>query len=320
MSTKESKLILFIKKNSAAFGLFIAILAVSTAAIFIRKAQENLPSLVIATYRLVLACLFLMPFTIKKVVAEKQVLNGKNIRLLIVSGILLALHFASWITSLEFTNVVSSVVLVTTTPVWVTILSPLFLKEKQTSAFSAGLTVAVIGIIITSISGVCTLSLDGIYCEKIYRLGEGNALVGNLLALLGAWCAAGYMMVGRRVRRELTNGSYIFLVYSVTALTLLLISLLTHQPLMAVSQRDLLWLVALAIVPQVIGHSLLNWALGKLPAASVSLSLLGEPVGSAALAYLFLSEHPTALEWLGSAVIIFGIFWATRLPRKKRTN
>jgi drug/metabolite transporter (DMT)-like permease len=208
------------------------------------------------------------------------------------------------------------VVLVTTTPVWVTIFSPLFLKEKQSRTFSVGLAVAVVGIIITSISGICRLSSGGVQCAQGGLWGRDTALAGNLLALAGAWCVAGYMMVGRRVRKDLSNRSYVFLVYSVSAVTLLLISLLTRQPLLSVSKMDLLWLVALALIPQVVGHSLLNWALGRLPAAYVSLSLLGEPVGSTVLAYLLLNESPSTLELIGAAVIIFGIYRATR-PAKK---
>ena len=316
MSINKSKIVLIIYKNLAAYGLFIAILAVSTAAIFIRKAQANISSLVIATYRLCLASIMLLPFSIKRVLHEKKALHKKNIFLLVLSGILLALHFASWITSLEFTNVASSVVLVTTTPIWVAILSPLILKERQSSAFSIGLAVAVVGIIITSVSGICRLSSGGIQCAQTDIWGADKALLGNFLALAGAWCAAGYMMVGRRVRKELSNRSYIFLVYSVSAITLLLISLLTRQPLLSVSGIDMLWLVALALIPQVVGHSLLNWALGRLPAAYVSLSLLGEPVGSTLLAYLLLSESPSALELIGGAVIIFGIYWATKPARR----
>lgn len=316
MSTKQSKLVLFVQQYSTLIGLFIAILSVSTASILIRKAQETLPSLVIAAYRLLLSSLFLLPFTIKKVIEEKHALNRSNLLLLFGSGLLLALHFTSWIKSLEYTNVVSSVVLVTTTPVWVTLFSPIFLKERQSRAFSTGLAMAVLGIIIISFSGVCQLSASGIQCMDTTNLGEAKGLTGNLLALMGAWCMAGYTMVGRKVRKELSNWSYIFLVYSVTALILLLLCLITHQPLLKVTGQDLLWLGALALIPQTIGHSLLNWALGKLPAAYVSLSLLGEPVGSAALAYLFLNERPTALEWLGAGVIIFGIYWASK-PHKR---
>jgi len=310
---KKSQLYQFVNKNTAPLALVSAILAVSTAAIFIRKAQAELPSLVIATYRLMLAALFLLPFSMKNVIRERQVVHGRNLLLLAGSGILLGLHFAAWITSLEYTNVVSSTVLVTTSPIWVTMLSPLLLKEKFPKAFMTGLAIAVLGILLVSLNGACVITPTGIRCG-LGQAATSRASLGNFLALAGAWCASGYMMCGRTIRKELSNQSYSFLVYSAAAVTLLVISLVTRQPLARVSGENLIWLALLALIPQVIGHSLLNWALGKLPAAYVSLALLGEPVGSALLAMIFLNEQPGLLEVLGSAVIIFGIYQATK-PR-----
>jgi len=317
MSIKESKLYQIVNKNSAAIGLFIAIMAVSTAAIFIRKAQQNLPSLVIATYRLVLASLFLLPFSVKKVVRERNKITQADIFLLAGSGVLLALHFASWVTSLEYTNVISSTVLVTTSPVWVTLFSPLFLNERLPRTFTIGLFIAISGILLVSFSGICSLSPGGVECGFNRLATSRDSLGGNFLALVGAWCASAYMMVGRKVRQHLSTQTYVFLVYAIAGLTLLVISLASHQPLLNISRPDMIWLVLLALIPQVVGHSLLNWALGKLPAAYVSLSLLGEPPGSAALAFIFLNEEPAFLEIVGSAIIIFGIYWANSPPRKQ---
>lgn len=315
MSIKKFNIYQFVNKNTAPLGLFAAILAVSTAAIFIRKAQTDISSLVIATYRLSLAVIFLFPFSIRKVIHERQVIRGRNTLLLIGSGMLLGIHFAAWITSLEFTNVVSSTVLVTTSPIWVTLLSPFLLKEKLPKVFVVGLMVAIVGIVLISLNGMCSFSPAGMHCGLEDGFNGRQGSWGNFLALFGAWCASGYMICGRTVRKELSNQSYSFLVYSVAALTLLAISLATRQPLLAVDASNLVWLVLLALIPQVIGHSLLNWALGKLPAAYVSLSLLGEPAGSAALAFFILNEKPSPLEVLGSAVIIFGIYWANK-PRR----
>ena len=299
----------------AAIGIFIAVAAVSTAAIFIRKAQEHLPSLVIATYRLIMATIFLFPFSIKKLREDKTAINLKTFPLLAGAGVLLAFHFMSWITSLEYANVASSVVLVTTTPVWVTLLSPLFLKERTPRTFTIGLSIALVGIVVVSLSSMCGFTADGFQCSNLAELTGHNGLLGNLLALAGAWCMAIYMMVGRSARKQLSTQSYIFLVYAAAAFTLLVLSLITKAPLGKVNGQDFIWLVLMAIIPQIVGHSLLNWALGKLPAAYVSLALLGEPVGSSILAMIFLNEMPTWLEVLGSAIIIAGIYWASK-PRK----
>ncbi len=316
MSTNQRNFATFIRQHNAALGILAAILAVSTASIFIRFAQQNLSSLVIATYRLLLAALVLLPFSIRGISQEYGQLRPSDWRLLIASGVLLALHFASWIASLRLTNVISSVVLVTTTPIWVTLLSPYLLKESLPRTFTLGLMIALLGIVLISLGSLCGLSADGWQCAPLSSLAQVENLKGNLLALAGAWCAAGYLMAGRRVRARLSNRSYVFLVYALAAVTLLALSLFTQQPMLSVSSRDLTWLILLALIPQVLGHSLLNWALGKLPAAFVSLSLLGEPVGSAVLAFFFLGEQPTVLEWLGSAVIIYGIFVAAR-PSKR---
>ena len=316
---KNSKLYQYVNKNAASYGLFIAILSVSTAAIFIRLAQQNLPSLLIATNRLVLATLFLAPFSIPRVLNEKHLITKNDYFLLALSGVFLGFHFASWVTSLEFTNVVSSTVLVTTSPVWVTLFSPLVLKERLPKTFTIGLLIAVLGILIVSFSNACGFSAGGLHCSLAGNMLGREALKGNFLALVGAWCASAYMMCGRKVRGHLSNQSYSFIVYTVAALTLLMISLFNRQPLLEARGIDWLWLVMLALVPQIVGHSLLNWALGKLPAAYVSLSLLGEPPGSALLALIFLNEKPTLLQVVGSAVIIYGIYRANK-PQRKRVE
>ncbi|MDK2981492.1 MAG: hypothetical protein PWQ55_1839 [Chloroflexota bacterium] len=313
---KNSKLYQYVNKNAAGVGLFVAIMSVSTAAIFIRLAQQNLPSLVIATNRLVLATLFLAPFSIPKVRKEKNLITRNDVYLLVLSGIFLGFHFASWVTSLEFTNVVSSTVLVTTSPVWVTLFSPLVLNERLPKSFTLGLLIAIAGILIVSFSNACSLGVGGLQCGLTGNLLGREALKGNFLALVGAWCASAYMMCGRKVRGHLSNQSYSFIVYAVAAVTLLVLSLIKRQPLLMARGIDWLWLVMLALVPQIVGHSLLNWALGKLPAAYVSLSLLGEPPGSALLALIFLNEKPTLLQVIGSAVIIYGIYRANKPQRK----
>lgn len=318
MSIKQSKLYQFVNKNAAPLGLMLAIMAISTAAIFIRKAQQHMPSLVIATSRLLLATLILLPFSIKNLRQDSRKITRKNIPLLLLSGFLLSLHFASWIKSLEYANVVSSVVLVTTTPIWVTLLSPILLKEKLPKAFTIGLIVAFIGMLLVALSSVCSLSLNRFACDGFSEVANKRGILGNFLALMGAWFFAGYMIVGRKIRKDISNQSVIVIVYAIAGLSMLLISLLTRQSISGLRLGGFKWIVILALVPQIIGHSLLSWALGKLPAAYVSLSLLGEPIGSAILALLVLGEIPTLLEVLGSAVIIFGIYWANR-PNAKTT-
>jgi drug/metabolite transporter (DMT)-like permease len=291
--------------------VLLGILAVSTASIFIRQAQQEAPSLVIAAYRLGLAALVLAPFAYGK---RKEILgfSKKQWLLALGAGGILALHFASWITSLEYTSIASSVVLVTTTPLWVALFSPLFLKERLGRMAMFGLAVALLGGTVVGMSQACSLSTTGLECSGFQGFWSGKAALGNFLALVGAWMAAGYMMIGRRLRPGLSLVSYVFVVYGVAGLVLLGLVGLAGLPLTGYAPMTTLWFIALAVIPQLVGHSSLNWALRYLPASFVSVSLLGEPIGSVILAFIFLSESPTALELAGGVLILFGIFLATR--------
>jgi drug/metabolite transporter (DMT)-like permease len=294
------------------FALFCSVLAVSTASIFIRFAQEQASSLVISAYRLVLAALILLPFSVRQLRSELPRLGSREIRLGLLSGAFLALHFATWITSLEYTTVASSVVLVTTTPLWVAIFSPLFLKERLDRAVILGLAIALIGGTVVGMSDACGLGSGGIACPSLGIFFQGRAMWGNLLALIGAWCAAGYFMIGRGLRSRVSLQTYTVGVYGTAGLILLGLVLVTGQTLTGFPAITYLWLACLAIIPQVIGHSTYNWSLRYLPVTIVSVSLLGEPVGSTILAYLLLGETPGVLKLVGGALILVGIYLSAR--------
>lgn len=287
------------------------ILAVSTASIFIRQAQQEAASLVVAAYRLGLASLILLPFAYQK---RKEIseFHKRQWLLALGAGGILALHFAAWITSLEYTSIASSVVLVTTTPLWVAIFSPIFLKERLNRAAVFGLGIAMIGGTVVGLSEACSLSQAGLECNSLQGFWSGRAAFGNFLALVGAWMAAGYMMIGRGLRPGLSLISYVFVVYGVAALVLMGLVGLAGLPLTGYRPTTFIWFAALAIIPQLLGHSSLNWALRYLPASFVSVSLLGEPIGSILLAFLFLDEIPTGLEFAGGVLILMGIVLASR--------
>jgi drug/metabolite transporter (DMT)-like permease len=304
------------KKTSRSFPpvviLFIGILAVSSASLLIRFAQSEVPSLVIAAYRLSLAALLVAPFCFK--VFRKEVLPAslKTKGLLLLSGTFLALHFAFWITSLEYTSVASSVVLVTTAPLWVALLSPVFLKEKLSKWTLVGLAVSLAGSVVVGLSSNCEFSDGGFVCENFGAGFNKRFFIGDLLALAGAFLSGGYLMVGRKVREHISLSSYIFSVYSSAAILLVLFALLSGQKLFGYSGKVYIWLIALALIPQVIGHSSFNWALKYLPAAYVAIALLGEPIGTVILTMIFLKESPMLLEVIGGVLILVGIFLASR--------
>lgn len=139
-------------------------------------------------------------------------------------------------------------------------------------------------------------------------------LKGNILAIIGALCAAGYTIIGKILRRDVSNESYVLIVYGIAAILLLFTTVLTGSSLSIPRKIELGWLLLLALIPQAIGHSLLNWSLGKIPAHIVSLALLGEPIGSTIFAMLFLQEFPSQREWMFSVIILIGIVTAVFKP------
>jgi len=301
---------------SPPLALLFGILAVSTSSIFVRFAQQEAPSLVIAAVRLALAALILAAPALMRRRAELTTLTGRQLRLLALSGVFLALHFASWITSLELTTVASSVVLVTTTPLWVAILSPFVLHERIAPAVWVGMVVALAGGLIVGLRESCQITGFQLSCGGLFDLSTGASLQGNLLALVGAWMAAGYLTIGRQVRGSLSLVTYTFLVYGVAAVVLVMLALAAGQPLVGYSPQTVGWLVALAVIPQLLGHSTFNWALRYLPAAYVSIALLGEPIGTTILAMLFLRESPAPAEVLGGVLILAGIYLAAQRSGK----
>ncbi len=293
------------------------ILLVSTASIFIRFAQAEASSMVIAAARLVVASLVLVPLALLRHRDDYRGLSRGEWGKGVLSGLFLALHFAAWITSLEYTSVASSVVLVTTTPLWVALLSPLVLKEHLRKGVLMGLGVATVGGVVVGLGNVCALEGGRFVCQ-MQSLGR-EALIGNFLALFGAWMAAGYMLMGRQLRKKLDTVPYTALVYGVAAVILTAVVILGREPVSSYSGPTYFWLLALGIFPQLLGHSLFNWSLKYISAAYVSLTLLGEPIGTTILALIFLKEHPTLLEAVGAGLILLGIVIAS-LRRRKRLS
>lgn len=274
--------------------------AISTSAVLIRLAEA--PPFVIAFYRMLFAALFFLPLALRE--GRGLRLEKQQLRLALGAGVMLAMHFALWMTSLEHTSVASSVVLVTTQPLWVFLLSVLFLAEKPTPRMWLGLVVALAGsVLVTFTEGA----------------GGESRLYGNLLALGGAVAMACYFLLGRRLRPQLPLALYSLLVYGGAALVLGFLILLRGLPLRGFNSFTWLMFVALALVPTVLGHNSLNWALKYLPATMVSVTILGEPLGASIMAGFILKEVPAPLEALGSVITLFGIYlvWQGNARREK---
>lgn len=292
-------------------ALLFAILAVSTASIFIKFAQRDAPSLVIAALRLTFASLVLAPLALTRHRAELHGLTRHDLTLGLLSGLFLSIHFATWITSLEYTTIASSVVLVSTGPLWVALLAPIFLREPLTRPILIGMALALVGGIVIGMSDSCTWN-NGLSCPSFDQVLHGRALFGNFLALAGALTVAGYLMIGRKLRVKISLVPYIFLVYSTAAICLLVFMLIAGESPFGYVPMTYLWILLLALIPQLIGHSTYNWALAHLPAAFVAITTLGEPIGSAILAYFILQETPTAAILTGGMLILIGIYLASR--------
>ncbi len=291
--------------------LIFGILAASTAAIFIRMAQEYMPSLVIAALRLTFATLLIAPFAIARQWKEIIGLDKRQRGLILLSGFFLALHFAFWITSLEYTTVASSVVLVTSTPLWVALLLPVTLKEPMERAAIFGMVIAMAGAIIVGLSDSCQWSAGYLSCPSLSTFLQGKAFLGDLLALLGAIMAAFYILIGRKLRPTISLLGYIFGVYGAASVFLILLTLVSGEKFSGYPIQAYGWSMMLAIFPQILGHSSFNWALRYLSAGYVSISLLGEPISSTILAMVFLDETPGWIKIVGSVLILIGIALAT---------
>jgi len=293
------------------FALFIAILAVSTASIFIRFAQTDAPSLVIAALRLTFASLALAPFALTRHRTELRSLTRRALLLGLLSGLFLAVHFATWISSLEYTTVASSVVFVSTGPLWVALLSPFFLREPLTRPVLIGMCLALVGGIVIGLSDACSWN-HGPVCPSLNQILHGRMMFGNFLALVGAWMVAGYLMIGRKLRATMSLMPYIFLVYGIASVCLLIIVFVAKESLFGYHWLTYVWILLLALVPQLIGHSTYNWALAYLSAAFVAVMTLGEPIGSSILAYFILQEAPTITVIAGGVLILIGIYLSAR--------
>jgi len=274
-------------------ALVLGILATSTGSIIIRLADA--PALAVAAWRLSLATLLLSPLSLGPLRREWGGLTGRERWLLLAAGGCLSLHFAFWISSLDYTSVSSSVILVSTNPLWVALILRFVLREQIAGRSVVAIVVALAG---AAIIGAGDLTLSP------------RALLGDLLALLGAVAGSAYFMLGRAVRRKLSTLAYVWPCYAVAAILLIGYTLAAGQPLLGYGLPTYGMFALLAIGPQILGHSSYNWALGYFTPVLVTIALLGEPIGASVLAFLVLGEAPPLGVWIGGPLILAGMLLA----------
>ena len=276
--------------NPAYLILGLAVALVSVGSILVRLAQA--PSLAVAFYRVALAVVCLAPFAAGDARRSWPELSARHRLVLLASGAALALHFATWIASLDFTSIASSVLLVNTAPLFAVALSRLFLGEGTPPVVLAAIGLALLG------AGIIAA---GDWASAPSTLG------GNALAVAGAATMAVYHVIGRGLRAALPLNAYVLGVWATAALTLLALGTGFGVPFRGYSPRVLAIFLALAVGPTLGGHGLVNKSLRLLPAPTVGLFLLGEPVAASALAYVVFGEVPGVTTVLGGALVMLAL-------------
>jgi drug/metabolite transporter (DMT)-like permease len=273
-------------------AVLLAVIAMSSAAIFTRLSTA--PPLAIAFYRMGFSLLILTPLALSPSGrTELRSIERRDLAAAVIAGLFLAIHFTVWITSLEYTSIASSTVLVTMQPLFVVTLGSLFLKEKFSIKTLLGAGLALSGSILVGAGD--------------FQIG-GKALWGDILAFSGAFFIAVYFLIGRNLRGKLSLFPYVFLVYGIATAFLLAANLYAQVPLYPYPHLDWVWFLALAVFPTIGGHTVFNWALRYVKTMVISVSILGEPVGATILAFLIFGEVPGCLQLLGGLIIITGIY------------
>ncbi len=279
--------------SRAYLAVGVAMASVSVASILIKWSETD--PFVLAAYRLSFTCAILLPFLVWTG-GLRSILNftRKEALLVVLSGVALAFHFGFWVVSLTLTLVATSVILVTSHPIFVAGVSHFLLKDRVKKVAAVGIVIAFSGVIVISLSD--------------YTLGAGT-LLGDLFAFIGGICAGIYFLSGRVARQTIDIAPYAFSVYALSAVLLFVAAWMAGDELVVTSSRELTLFLLMAVFPTILGHTMFNYALKKLPAHLISTSVLGEPVGASILAYILLpDEVPGVAIVIGGVLVVAGLY------------
>jgi len=280
---------------TAGVVLSVGVLVIATASILIRYAQNaQVPSLSIAAIRLGVSAAVLSVIVALRYAQWPQGITMRHGWLAVLSGACLAAHFATWITSLQYTSVASSAALVATTPLWVGIVARVWFKEALNRYRIIGMALTIAGSIGIAVS------------DQTASVGT-NPLLGNLLAIVGAISGSAYFLLGRGLRSDIPLLHYIWMTYGAAAVVLLVAALGFGYTTVPAAGMTWLVLIGLALGPQLLGHTSINYAMRHLSALLVTIALLGEPVGSAILAFVLFQEQVAPLQVVGLVGLLLGI-------------
>ena len=281
------------KKSPSKYIVLAGTLFTSLSSIIIRFSEA--PALVISAYRMLFTSLMLLiPVIINNRYEFKKITKREYI-LCTVSGIFLALHFASWISSIKMTTVANSTILVSCSPIFVALANYFITKEKLGRKMAIGISMSLAGTIIIAM---------GSSGEK-----SSNMMLGNILAFLGAVFVAGYFVIGGIARKNLSAGVYVFIVYSVSTAVLFIMCIISKTPIYPYSPKEFLLFIALAFFCSILGHTVYNYMVKYVSSTMISVSTLSEPIFASVLALLIFREIPSIYTLIGGIIIIAGIFY-----------
>jgi drug/metabolite transporter (DMT)-like permease len=282
---------------NAYLALAAAVLCISVGSILVRLAQS--PATAVAFYRVGLAALLLLPFALPALWRSAAALRRVQVLALLGSGVALGVHFATWTLSLSYTSVAASVLLVNTAPLFTLAFSRVLLGETVSPAVLGAMGLALAGAVLIAVGD-----------------WAGGSVKGDLLAIAGAATLSLYHVAGRGLRRALPLRAYMLGAWGTAAATIAAFALAARTPLTGYPPRTLLVFLALAVLPTLVGHGLVNRSLRLLPAPTVGLFLLGEPVAAGLLAYLIFGERPGGWAMAGGAVVLAALAVVTREGRR----
>lgn len=281
------------KQLDPRIAIAVGVLFTAFSSIFIRLSSA--PALAIAANRMILTTIMLVPLIIHERLtsgSSRKTVDRRLALLCILSGLFLAIHFATWIRSVELTTIASATVIVNAQPLFVVLAGFVLFDERISKR-------AFVYILIVLAGGVLLSSGD-------FALGK-DALIGDVLALIGAISVAGYMIIGRYARRRLSARSYVFMVYGASAVFLISFCLASGTPVFSYELREYLLFGAMAFFCTILGHTLYNWTLKYLKTSVVATVTLGEPVFATTLGLIIFSEVPPALTIAGGVIMIIGL-------------
>lgn len=281
------------------FPIIIGVISVALSAIFVKLATADAG--VIAFYRMLFSVLLMLPLFLMKYRKELLVFTKRDWIFSSIAGIFLAFHFILWFESLNYTSVASSTVLVTLQPIFAFVGTYFFFKEKLSMKTILSAVIAISGSIIISWSD--------------FQL-SGTAFYGDMLALAGCAFITAYLLFGQEVRKRLSLITYTFVLYAISTITLFFYVLVKGESFGPYSSTDWFWFFMLALIPNLLGHSLFNWAVKWVSTNVISIAILFEPVGASILAYYIFHETLTSAQIIGGIIVIAGILLFIIDPRK----